>query len=184
VKKVRRVKKVRKVRKVRRLRHERVAVFLIIVGIVLMSFINVSIAISKVVKLEKFEPTSEEEFIIEDAPSETKLIDTTKNAYDEVEIVFDLSQSINLELSSPDDIYIKMSYKSSSEKVIEKNKIWDKYILDKDGYKIKNGVIQPGTYKIRFTKSELEDVDVDDIYIDFLIRKNGEDMYSIQMNDL
>jgi len=30
----------------------------------------------------------------------------------------------------------------------------------------------------------VKNFDVDDIYIDFLIRKNGEDMYSIQMNDL
>ena len=143
-----------------------------------MSFVNASIAISKVVKIEKFEPISKEEVIIEYIPNKTKLINITKNVYEDVEVLFDINQSINLELSSSDDIYIKALNKSSGESIIEKNKTWDKYLLDTENYKVKNGIINPGTYKIRFTQSELNNIDEDNINIDFFIKKDGEEIYN------
>lgn len=149
-----------------------------------MSFVNVSIAISKVVKIEKFEPISKEEVTIEYIPSKTKLINITKNVYEEVDIVFDINQSINLELSSSDDIYIKVLSKSSGDSIIEKNKTWSTYILDMENYKVKNGIINPGTYKIRFTKSELNNIDVNNINIDFFIKKDGKEIYNYQENGL
>jgi len=171
-------------RTVRKLRYKRVIVFLIIVGVVLMSFVNASIAISKVVKIEKFEPISKEEVIIEYIPNKTKLINITKNVYEDVEVLFDINQSINLELSSSDDIYIKALNKSSGESIIEKNNTWDKYLLDTENYKVKNGIINPGTYKVRFTKSELNNIDANNINIDFFIKKDGKEIYYHQENGL
>ena len=46
--------------------------------------------------------------------------------------------------------------------------------------KIKNGIIKPGTYKVVFTENELNDIDPDNIYINFLVRKDGEEIYNIR----
>ena len=166
----------------RKIRYERVAILIILV-LSIVFFIHKSI--SKMVKIEEFKPVPKnDEVSMEYVPSETRLVDVVKNIYDGVEIVFDLCQSINLELSSPDDVYIKVCNKSNGEGIIEKNKIWDKYILNKDNYKFKNGIIKPGTYKVVFTESELRNVDSNNIYIDFLIRKNGEDIYNRQISNL
>jgi len=166
----------------RKIRYERLAILIILV-LSIVFFIHSSI--SKMVRIEKFKPISEnEEVSMEYVPSETRLVDVITNVYEDIEVIFDLCQSINLELSSPDDVYIKVCHKLSGEGIIEKNKIWDKYILDKDNYKLKNGIIQPGTYKVLFTENELKNVDSNNIYIDFLIRKDGENMYNCRITNL
>jgi len=162
----------------RKIRYERLAILIISVLSIIFFIFN---SIFKEVKIEVFKPISEiEEVTIEPIPNKTRLVDIITNAYDGVEIVFDLCQSINLELSSADDVYIKLLNKSSGEGIIEKNKTWDKYILDENNYKLKNGIIDPGTYKVVFTENELNNIDPDNIYINFLVRKDGEEIYNIR----
>ena len=105
----------------RRLRYRRVA-FLIILATAIIFFTNTILAINKVIKFEKIEPISEEDKVDVQTyiPNETRVTNITEYIYDGIDIVFNLSQSINLELSSPDDIYIKALDKSSGENIIEK----------------------------------------------------------------
>ena len=66
-----------------------------------------------------------------------------------------LGEELNLDLSSRDDIVVKVIDKNTKEVVSESNKAWGEYIIGDDDKFGRGNLIKPGIYSIEVSKEEL-----------------------------
>ena len=109
---------------------------------------------------------------------ETKIIDIKEDNYCPVKLEFQLGEELNLDLSSRDDIVVKVIDKNTKEVVSESNKAWGEYIIGDDDKFGRGNLIKPGIYSIEVSKEELYGFNLEDVFIHFEIHKDGNNIYS------
>lgn len=109
---------------------------------------------------------------------ETTITNIQENTYCPVKLEFQLSEELNLDLSSRDDIVVKVIDKNTKEIVSESNKAWGKYIIGVDGKFGRGDLIKPGIYSIEVSKEELYNLNLEDVFVHFEIYKDGNNIYS------
>ncbi|MDY3960820.1 hypothetical protein, partial [Romboutsia timonensis] len=96
--------------------------------ILFIIFINIG---CKAINKNEGVRSSKESIEINDKP-ETKIINIKEDTYCPVKLEFQLGEELNLDLSSRDDIVVKVIDKNTKEVVSESNKAWGEYIIGDD----------------------------------------------------
>ena len=109
---------------------------------------------------------------------ETTIINIKENTFCPLKLEFKLGEELNLELSSRDDIVVKVIDKNTKEIVSESNKAWGKYIIGVDSKFGRGDLIKPGIYSVEVSKEELYNLNLEDVFVHFEIYKDGNSIYS------
>lgn len=109
---------------------------------------------------------------------ETTITNIKENTFCPLKLEFKLGEELNLELSSRDDIVVKVIDKNTKEIVSESNKAWGKYIIGVDSKFGRGDLIKPGIYSVEVSKEELYNLNLEDVFVHFEIYKDGNKIYS------
>lgn len=109
---------------------------------------------------------------------DTTITNISENTFCPLKLEFKLGEELNLDLSSRDDIVVKVINKTTKEIISESNKAWGKYIIGDSGKFGRGDLIKPGTYSVEVNKEELFNFNLEDVFVHFEIYKDGNKIYS------
>ncbi len=109
---------------------------------------------------------------------DTTITNISENTFCPLKLEFKLGEELNLDLSSRDDIVVKVINKNTKEIISESNKAWGKYIIGDSGKFGRGDLIKPGTYSVEVNKEELYNFKLEDVFVHFEIYKDGNNIYS------